>query len=578
MGSMTIHGPDSGYSWVIVVCSAYIHFALFGLFRSGGVMYVAILQNYDVSREEASWPFALCAAIFQLIGPACSVLTHYMSQRKACLLGSAIATIGTAGCYFAENVMWINIFYGVIQGMGFGLVVTLIPVILNQYFVKHRATAIGIAFSGGTVSSLIFPAAMEWMLEKYSLRESFLLLSGVVMNTLVASSLLRAPPWMKKEKKKLKLLEDGSDARDSGVSTSDDINAESKEMAISTAYKIVDEKLSENDVSVEKTESETHQNAMYVISDDIHSSRQDLSSANAEEKSNANTNSDTVYSNNDSVLFDGSDAKIFFDSKEKAIKIPDRDGFIKFEPDVKKPLMSDEKITIVPKKNVKELEQNTSPTSRALHSISHILKQPIFHLISFTMCIYFLGVHSFFMVVVDFAKDKGIPEAKAIYIISMFSLTDMCGRSGLGWITDRNYISRKTMVALNLGILGVIYQIYPLLNSLSGILVISAIYGLAVGSSITLFFVLQADCLGMKQLTLVIGLSSFINGAASLLRPGVIGLFRDVIGSYNWMFHFLGVISLIFSIIWFVESWRTRDCKSPNHIQDKKACDTKDVC
>ncbi|GBN97903.1 hypothetical protein AVEN_141171-1 [Araneus ventricosus] len=65
---MAVQRPDSGYSWVIVVCCAFIHFALFGLFRSGGVMYVAILQNYDVSREEASWPFALCAAVFQLIG------------------------------------------------------------------------------------------------------------------------------------------------------------------------------------------------------------------------------------------------------------------------------------------------------------------------------------------------------------------------------------------------------------------------------------------------------------------------------------------------------------------------------
>ncbi|CAL1267402.1 unnamed protein product [Larinioides sclopetarius] len=114
---MAVQRPDSGYSWVIVVCCAFIHFALFGLFRSGGVMYVAILQNYDVSREEASWPFALCAAVFQLVGPAVSIITHYISQRKACLLGCAIATIGIAACYFAESVMWIIVFYGVIHGL-----------------------------------------------------------------------------------------------------------------------------------------------------------------------------------------------------------------------------------------------------------------------------------------------------------------------------------------------------------------------------------------------------------------------------------------------------------------------------
>ncbi|XP_055937317.1 monocarboxylate transporter 9-like [Argiope bruennichi] len=565
---MAVQRPDSGYSWVIVLCCAFIHFAMFGLFRSGGVMYVAILQNYDVSREEASWPFALCAAVFQLVGPAVSVITHYISQRKACLLGCAIATVGIAACYFADSVVWIMVFYGVIHGLGFGLVVTLVPVTLNQYFVKHRATAIGIAFSGGTLSSLVFPAVMEWMLEKYSLNESFLLLSGVVMNTLVASCFLRAPPWMEKAKEtKVKLLEEGSDAKDSGVSTSDDNPTESKEAAIPPIYKIITDKNSEN-----KRSSLEKDNAITEQSNNVNESLQDLSSSLTVDKSSDNTNSDTLYSNNDSVLFDGSDAKI---ESDKSHATCDSD-FIKNDPEVKKPLMSNDQINIAPKKN-KESDEVDTPRSRAFHSISSILKQPMFHLITFTMCIYFLGVHSFFMVIVDFAKDKGIPENKGIYIISVFSITDFFGRACLGWVTDRNYISRKTMVALNLAVLGVLYQIYPLIYSLPVILAVSAINGLAVGSSITLFFVLQAECLGMKRLTLVIGLTSFINGTLSLLRPGIIGLFRDIIGSYNWMFHFVGIISILFSVIWVVESWRTKE-QSANRVQDKNACDIKDGC
>ncbi|GBN60563.1 Monocarboxylate transporter 9 [Araneus ventricosus] len=527
---MAVQRPDSGYSWVIVVCCAFIHFALFGLVRSGGVMYVAILQNYDVSREEASWPFALCAAVFQLIGPAVSVITHYISQRKACLLGCSIATIGIAACYFADSVVWIMVFYGVIHGLGFGLVVTLVPVTLNQYFVKHRATAIGLAFSGGTLSSLVFPAAMEWMLEKYSLRESFLLLSGVVMNTLVASCFLRAPSWIEKAKEtKVKLLEEGSDAKDSGVSTSDDGHNESKESAIPTVYKIITDHYSEsNQSSLEKGNSTTQQSTLCETTDNANESLQDISSSLTVDKSSENTNSDTLYSNNDSVLFDGSDAKIESDKNHTTYD----SNFIKNDHEVKKPLMSNNQINVAPKTNAKELEEGDTARSRAFHSISNILKQPIFHLITFTMCIYFLGVHSFFMVIVDFAKDKGIPESKGIYIISMFSITDFFGRACLGWITDRNYISRKAMVALNLAILGVLYQIYPVIYSLPVILAVSAINGLAVGSSITLFFVLQAECLGMKRLTLVIGLTSFINGTLSLLRPGIIGKFSTFLTHY----------------------------------------------
>lgn len=65
---MTVEGPDRGYSWVILLCCTYIQFALFGLFRSWGVIYVAVIAEYHVNREEASWPFSLCSSVFQLTG------------------------------------------------------------------------------------------------------------------------------------------------------------------------------------------------------------------------------------------------------------------------------------------------------------------------------------------------------------------------------------------------------------------------------------------------------------------------------------------------------------------------------
>lgn len=49
-------------------------------------------------------------------GPAVSVLTHFISKRAACLLGSTIATIGVVGCYFANSITWIILFYGVVHG------------------------------------------------------------------------------------------------------------------------------------------------------------------------------------------------------------------------------------------------------------------------------------------------------------------------------------------------------------------------------------------------------------------------------------------------------------------------------
>ncbi|KFM65585.1 Monocarboxylate transporter 9, partial [Stegodyphus mimosarum] len=503
---MAVQGPDSGYSWAIVLCCSYIHFALFGLFRSAGVMYVALLQTFDVTREEASWPFSLCSAVFQLIGPLVSVLTHYTSQRRACLLGSAIATFGVASCFFAENVLWINIFYGLVHGSGFGVVVTLVPVIINQYFVKYRATAIGIAFSGGTISSFVFPVVMEWMLENYSLNGSFLLLGGVVMNTLVASSLLREPPWIKKPKQTKKaLLDDASEAKDSGVSTSADLAADAKMM-----QRLDNFSSAKSNGEIEISEIIPNGGSKHDDCDSLTDVQLDNELPPAEDKQDESLNLDTIYSNNDSVLFGGSSLKI--DTVGNATKYEKYDIPCKNEVEVKDPLLSSNPVFTVPKKDAENFEKKSNMKSNARHSLSEILKEPMFHLITFTMSIFFLGIHSFFMVIVDFAKDKGIPEAQGIYIISMFSLTDLVGRACLGWVTDRNYIKRKNMVILNLIVIGVINQLYPVLNSLQHILVVSAFHGMAVGCTISLFFVLHAEYMGLKRLTLVLGLCSFING------------------------------------------------------------------
>lgn len=429
--------------------------------------------------------------------------------------------------------------------MGFGFVVTVVPVTLNQYFVKHRATAMGIAFSGGSVSSLIFPRVMEWMLENYTLKDSFLLLSGVIMNTLVASSLMREPSWLKKPPedktafvakdiggdKSLTILRTSPGAglfsRDVDAENPLDISRGSPGAAL-VSKDIEGSKCTSNIASAspgdglvtKDIDGNRSVGSPGAIANGGYSKIEQHSGSEIERFSIDKSRHDAsrVEDNPDSALFDPSDGTIG--------GIAHRDDSHKTELEVREPLLNDKKIVIVPKKTT-ELAEPKQERS-ICHSIHQVLKEPMFHLITFTMCVYFLTVHSFFMVIVDFAKDKGIPEEKAIYIISMFSLTDMFGRAGLGWVTDRNFIGRKTMVALNLGILGVVNQLYPLIDSLEGILAVSAVHGLAVGSSITLFFVLEAECLGMDRLALVVGLISFINGIASLFRPGIIGKLKSL--------------------------------------------------
>lgn len=62
------HTPDQGWSWVIALSCCCINAIIFGIYRSFGVLYVALLQTYNVSRESAAWPFSLCLTVFHMTG------------------------------------------------------------------------------------------------------------------------------------------------------------------------------------------------------------------------------------------------------------------------------------------------------------------------------------------------------------------------------------------------------------------------------------------------------------------------------------------------------------------------------
>lgn len=87
-------------------------------------------------------------------------------------------------------------------GAGAALAMTIPQVVLNQHFKKYRTTASGMAFSGGCVGSLLFPVLLEYMIKTYGLGGSFLILSGIIMNTIPAALLLRKPSWFKEESKR----------------------------------------------------------------------------------------------------------------------------------------------------------------------------------------------------------------------------------------------------------------------------------------------------------------------------------------------------------------------------------------
>ncbi|KAG0427308.1 hypothetical protein HPB47_025632, partial [Ixodes persulcatus] len=111
-----LHGLDSRWSWITAAsCSWILFFATFSV-RVTGVLFIGIMGTFGVTREQASWPVTLHSCFLHLGGPVMGLLCRRFSCRKVLLVCTSLTGPATALCFFAEGVLFINIFFGVLHG------------------------------------------------------------------------------------------------------------------------------------------------------------------------------------------------------------------------------------------------------------------------------------------------------------------------------------------------------------------------------------------------------------------------------------------------------------------------------
>ena len=78
--------------------------------------------------------------------------------------------------------------YGVIGGIGFGLIYLPAIVSVGYYFEKRRAFATGIAVCGSGFGTFIFAPIANLLLEHFDWKGANLLLAGLILNCAVCNS------------------------------------------------------------------------------------------------------------------------------------------------------------------------------------------------------------------------------------------------------------------------------------------------------------------------------------------------------------------------------------------------------
>lgn len=534
------------------------------LIRSGALIFAALVSDYGASRERAAWIFSIYTSAMLLTAPAVGFLLKCNVSTKALsFCGSLVLGVSTILCFLSTDMIFLLVLLGVCSGIGTGVVFFVNDIVISQYFVRYRASASGINFSGGALAAFVYPPLFLVLMNSYGLKGALLITGGLSLNSLAGSLLFRAPPQANfaSGAQKREQPDDGI----GGCRKSDDTADGKQESRAAFSVSKSKDKTSDAQVPQEaqQYQSEKSHDFFSVLlkrKDDIFldDSVIDLYKAHSPAASTTTITDGSVQSKASCSYCSVGEgdlhaAGLLKCSESEETEHPSSaNGYHPCGPSV-----TDQAYNTP---SAADAANNQFP-SVASHSsyISHFefLKIPAFYVSVITgLC--FTYTMLVFVVLVDFAQEKGLSKQDGAVMLSVTSIGDAGARMLSGIVSDKLALSRRTMVSASKMMAGVVCFALPLTHSYPALLVLCSLFGWAIGTALVLLPPIMADDVGVQHLGLAFGASRFIAGVAYFGCPKLTGYFKDNVGSYTGLFYLIGSGCLVVAALWAGETVRIR--------------------
>ncbi|XP_055934699.1 uncharacterized protein LOC129964054 [Argiope bruennichi] len=181
-----------------------------------------------------------------------------------------------------------------------------------------------------------------------------------------------------------------------------------------------------------------------------------------------------------------------------------------------------------------------------------LYRNPLFLLISICRLIHFIIFVPVLVIIVDFMMEKGLPELDGQYGIISLSVGDFIGRMFTGWVTDKGFLSLPNFMAIIMLLQCASTVTLPLIYNRNMMLVALSIFGLLQGSNFVRHPVLISNYMDKEEQPFAMGCLSFFSGIFACILPYYVGLSKDTLGTYDFLFYLSGPIGACTGFIWFL--------------------------
>ncbi|XP_040922528.1 monocarboxylate transporter 9-like isoform X2 [Toxotes jaculatrix] len=195
-GSPAASALDGGWGWAIVASGFLALLLGYGSPQSVGVLYPEWLLTFGEGKAMTAWVGSLVAGVGLIVGPVCSVCVVNFGARPVTIFSGVMVAGGLMLSSFAPNVPFLIFSYGIVVGVGVGLLYAATLTITCLYFDKRRGLALGIVTTGASVGGFLYATVQSALIELLGLDGCLLIIGALALNVVACAGPMRplTPP------------------------------------------------------------------------------------------------------------------------------------------------------------------------------------------------------------------------------------------------------------------------------------------------------------------------------------------------------------------------------------------------
>ena len=189
--------PKFFYGYVILALCFANMIVMRGVNGAFGVYYLALLEEFSWSRSDGATIASANFVVYAIASPLVGLAFDRFGPRLLMPLGAFLVGAGLVASSFAASLLGMYVSYGIITALGQGALSFVgHNALISFWFVRRRATAIGIASMGQGVGALVMVPLTQILIDNVGWRWTYVATGSLLLLILVPANAIfqrRAP-------------------------------------------------------------------------------------------------------------------------------------------------------------------------------------------------------------------------------------------------------------------------------------------------------------------------------------------------------------------------------------------------